>query len=82
MLTQSSTAIVLRNAMVFLLRNCCRWDVSVAYSKTRLKPNLARLLFLESPTPCAWTYANNAGEVPRKMTLIAEAALCRYTGKR
>ena len=31
------------NAMVFLLRNCCRWDVSVAYSKARLKPKSCSL---------------------------------------
>src|SRR6476646_1822421 len=37
--------------------------------------NPGRLLFLERPTPCARTYANNAGELLREMTLIAEAGL-------
>ena len=44
--------------------------------------NSARWLFLERPTPCAWTYANNAGEVLREMTLIAEAALRGHIGER
>jgi hypothetical protein len=42
----------------------------------------AGLLFLERSTPCAWTYANNAGEVLREMTLIAEAALRGHIGER
>jgi hypothetical protein len=39
-------------------------------------------LFLERPTPCAWGYPNNAGEVSREMTLIAEAALRGHIGER
>jgi hypothetical protein len=39
-------------------------------------------LVLERPTPRAWTYANNAGEVSREMTLIAEAALRGHIGER
>jgi hypothetical protein len=46
------------------------------------RKNSGRLLFLERPTPCAWTYANNAGEVLREMTLIAEAALRGHIGER
>ena len=44
--------------------------------------NAARLLFFERPTPCPWTYANNALEVSREMTLIAEAALRGHIGER
>jgi hypothetical protein len=41
-----------------------------------------RSLSLERPTPCAWRYANNALEMPREMTLIAEAALRGHIGER
>jgi hypothetical protein len=44
--------------------------------------NSARLLFFERPTPRAWTYTNNAFEVSREMTLIAEAALRGHIGER
>ena len=50
----------------------------------KLKPSIPHRsalrcsLFLERSTPRARTYANNAGELSREMTLIAEAALrCR-----
>src|SRR6185295_7613887 len=32
-------------------------------------------LFLERPTPCAWTYADRPFELSREVTLVAEAAL-------
>ena len=40
------------------------------------------LLFLERPTPSARTYANNAFEMSREMTLIAEATLRGHIGER
>jgi hypothetical protein len=39
-------------------------------------------LFFERPAPCARSYANNAGEVSREMSLIAEAALRCHIGER
>ena len=54
----------------------------------KLKPSIPHRsalrcsLFLERPTPCAWTYANNAGEESREMTLIVEAALRCHIGER
>src|SRR5258705_11970294 len=56
------------------------WTVLI--QPTKSEGNSARLLFLERPTPCAWTYANNALEMSREMTLIAEAALRGYIGER
>jgi hypothetical protein len=37
--------------------------------------NTTRLLSLESPTPCARTYADCLSESSREVTLVAEAAL-------
>jgi bacterioferritin-associated ferredoxin len=47
-----------------------------------IRRNSARLLFRERPAPCAWTYADDAFEVSREMTLIAEAALRGHIGER
>jgi len=58
--------------VVQIARDVARPDpVQPARSQTKLR----RLLFLKRPTPCAGTYANNAGEESREMTLVGETTL-------
>ena len=44
--------------------------------------NTTRLLSLESPTPCARTYADCLSESSAQVTLVAEAALGGHIGER
>jgi hypothetical protein len=54
----------------------------------KLKPSIPHRsalrcsLFLERPTPCAWTYTDRPFELSREVTLVVEAALRGHIGER